>query len=197
MKRFELAPLPYAYNALEPIISAETFQYHHDKHHQAYVDKLNELIVGTEFADASLEEIVRRSSGPIFNNAGQHWNHDFYWKSMAPQSAAKGPQGKLLQAIEKTYGKFDSFKAEFEKMGTTLFGSGWVWLVSNSSGELKIVQTQNAENPMRQQLTPLFTCDVWEHAYYIDYRNARAKYLSKFWEVLNWEFAGKNFEKIK
>jgi Fe-Mn family superoxide dismutase len=116
---------------------------------------------------------------------------------MAPQSAAKGPQGKLLQAIEKTYGKFDSFKAEFEKMGTTLFGSGWVWLVSNSSGELKIVQTQNAENPMRQQLTPLFTCDVWEHAYYIDYRNARAKYLSKFWEVLNWEFAGKNFEKIK
>lgn len=191
--KFELAPLPYAYDALAPHISAETLQFHHDKHHQAYVTKLNELLPGSGLENASLDEIVLRASGPLFNQAGQHWNHDFYWKSMTPPKNVRQPQGDLLQAINKAFGSFDQFKAEFEKQGVALFGSGWTWLAADGSGALKIVQTPNAENPIRQKLHPIFVSDVWEHAYYIDYRNARAKYLSAFWNVMNWQFAETNF----
>ncbi|MDR3606811.1 MAG: superoxide dismutase [Oligoflexia bacterium] len=194
MARFELAPLPYDYNALAPIVSAETLQYHHDKHHQAYVDKLNELLPGSGFEDAPLEDIIKKATGALFNQAGQHWNHDFYWKSMKPH-AKHAPEGTLKSAIEKKWKTIEEFKAAFEKAAVGTFGSGWCWLVKDGQGDLQIVSTSNAENPMRQNLKPLFTCDVWEHAYYIDYRNARAKYVQKFWDVLNWEFVAANFGK--
>lgn len=192
MPRFELAPLPYDYTALEPHISAETLHFHHDKHHQAYVNKLNELLSDSPLASASLDEIVLQSSGPLFNSAGQHWNHDFYWKSLAPASH-RSASGELLEALQQRFGSLEAFKEAFEQQAAALFGSGWTWLVLDQSDELQIVQTKDADTPIRQSLIPLFTCDVWEHAYYIDYRNARPQYLSNFWQVLNWEFVEANY----
>ena len=192
MSHFGLAPLPYSYTALEPFISAETLQFHHDKHQQTYVTKLNELLADSPLANASLDEIVLQSSGPLFNSAGQHWNHDFYWKSLAAASE-RSATGPVLKALQKTFGSLDAFQATFEKQAVALFGSGWIWLVLDQKGELQIVQTKDADNPLRQDLIPLFTCDVWEHAYYIDYRNARPQYLSNFWNVLNWEFVEANY----
>ncbi|HET6806484.1 MAG TPA: Fe-Mn family superoxide dismutase [Frateuria sp.] len=187
----ELPPLPYEKNALEPHISAETLEFHHDKHHQAYVTNLNKLIEGTEFEGMALEEIVRKSSGGVFNNAAQTWNHTFYWHSMKPNGGGE-PTGKLADAINKAFGSVDKFKEEFAKMGASNFGSGWTWLVQRPDGSLGIVNTSNAGTPITGSDKPLFTCDVWEHAYYIDYRNARPKYLEHFWNVVNWEFAASN-----
>jgi Fe-Mn family superoxide dismutase len=192
----ELPPFPYEKNALEPHISAETLEYHYEKHHKGYVTKLNKAIEGTEFADAKLEDIIRKSSGGLFNNAAQTWNHTFYWNSMSPPApAGKGggePGGKLADAINKAFGSFAKFKEEFNKSATGNFGSGWTWLVQRPDGSLGIVNTSNAATPITGADKPLFTSDVWEHAYYIDYRNARDKYLEAFWNVVNWEFAAKN-----
>ncbi len=192
----ELPPLPYEKNALEPHISAETLEYHYEKHHKGYVTKLNKAIEGTEFADAKLEDIIKKSSGGLFNNAAQTWNHTFYWNSMSPPApAGKGggePGGKLADAINKAFGSFAKFKEEFNKSATGNFGSGWTWLVQRPDGSLGIVNTSNAATPITGADKPLFTSDVWEHAYYIDYRNARDKYLEAFWNVVNWEFAAKN-----
>lgn len=190
----ELPPLPYAKNALEPHISAETLEYHHGKHHKAYVDNLNKLIPGTEFEGKSLEQIILSSSGPIFNNAAQVWNHTFYWHCLSPQGG-KEPQGALGEAIQKTFGSFAEFKDQFTKTAIGTFGSGWAWLVKNADGKLAIVSTSNAQTPMTAQQKALLTCDVWEHAYYIDYRNARPQYIEHFWNLVNWEFVASQFEK--
>ena len=191
---FELPPLPYALDALAPNISKETLEYHYGKHHQAYVTNLNNLVKGTEFEGKSLEEIVKKSSGAIFNNAAQDWNHTFYWHSLSPN--AKGaPTGALLEAINKSFGSFEQFKEAFTKSATTLFGSGWTWLVKNADGSLAIENTGNAGTPITENKQALLTCDVWEHAYYIDYRNARPKYVEKYWEIVNWDFAASNFSK--
>jgi Fe-Mn family superoxide dismutase len=190
---FELPPLPYEKNALEPHISAETLEFHHGKHHQTYVTNLNNLIKGTEFENKSLEEIVKSSSGGIFNNAAQTWNHTFYWKSMRPASQASEPKGALKDAIDKAFGSVEKFKEEFNKLAAANFGSGWTWLVQRPDGSLAIVNTSNAATPITGDDKPLFTADVWEHAYYIDYRNARPKYLEAFWNIVNWDFAESNF----
>ncbi len=187
-----LPDLPYAPNALIPHLSAETFEYHWGKHHRTYVDNLNKLVAGTPFAGASLDEIVKKASGGVFNNAAQHWNHSFYWKSLTPQ--ASDPEGALAQAIDKKFGSLTSFREAFAGKATTVFGSGWAWLVKTADGSLDIVQTSNADCPITQGLAPLLTCDVWEHAYYIDYRNARAKYVEAFFKVANWRFAEANFK---
>jgi superoxide dismutase, Fe-Mn family len=186
-----LPDLPYAMDALEPHISRETLEFHYGKHHRTYVDKLNGLIEGTEFAAASLEDIVRKSSGGVFNNAAQVWNHTFYWHCLSPNGGGH-PDGKLAAAIDASFGSFDKFKDQFSDKATTLFGSGWAWLVKQGDGKLAIVQTSNAETPLTGDATPLLTCDVWEHAYYIDYRNARPKYLEAFWNLVNWKFVEKN-----
>jgi len=188
----ELPPLPYAKNALEPHISAETLEYHYGKHHQTYVTNLNNLIGGTEFENLSLEDIIGKSSGGIFNNAAQVWNHTFYWNSLKPNGGGE-PGGALAEAIGKAFGSFDKFKEEFTKCAVGTFGSGWAWLVKNADGSLAIVSTGNAGCPLTAGQTPLLTCDVWEHAYYIDYRNARAKYVEGFWNLVNWDFVAKNF----
>ena len=189
--KHELPPLPYAQDALQPTISTETLEYHYGKHHQAYVTNLNNLIEGTEFADLSLEDIIRKASGGIFNNAAQVWNHTFYWNSLSPQGGGN-PEGALAEQINNTFGSIDAFKEQFSKAGATQFGSGWVWLVKKPDNSLAIYSTANADNPLTQGDTPLLTCDVWEHAYYIDYRNARPKYLEAFWNLVNWEFAASN-----
>ena len=189
---FELPALPYAKDALVPHISAETLEFHHGKHHQTYVTNLNNLVPGTEFEGLSLEEIILKSSGGIFNNAAQIWNHTFYWNSLAPQAGGE-PTGALADAINATFGSFASFKEEFSKCAVTTFGSGWAWLVKNADGSLALVSTSNAGCPLTTGQTPLLTCDVWEHAYYIDYRNARPAYLEAFWALVNWDFAAKNF----
>lgn len=188
MAKFTLMNLPYSKDALVPFLTPETFDFHHGKHHNAYVNKLNELLPGSGFEESSLDEIVLKSSGVMFNQAAQIWNHDFYWKSLTPKST-KTPGTKTAALINSSFGGFNEFKAEFEKLATTLFGSGWVWLVKDSSGKLKVVQTKDAENPMKQGLTPILTLDVWEHAYYIDYRNVRADYIKKWWDFVNWDFA--------
>ncbi|BCX89618.1 superoxide dismutase, Fe-Mn family [Methylomarinovum tepidoasis] len=188
--KHELPPLPYPMDALEPYISKETLEYHYGKHHKAYVDNLNNLIQGTEFENMSLEEIILKASGPIFNNAAQVWNHTFYWNSLAP-NAGGAPNGAIADAIDRDFGSFDAFKEAFSKAAVTLFGSGWAWLVL-SGDKLEIVQTQNAGNPMTDNKKPILTCDVWEHAYYIDYRNARPKYVENFWNLVNWSFANQN-----
>jgi superoxide dismutase, Fe-Mn family len=188
----ELPPLPYEKNALEPHISAETLEFHYGKHHQAYVTNLNNLIKGTEFESASLEDIIKKSSGGVFNNAAQIWNHTFYWHSMRSPRDGNAPSGKLADAITKAFGSFDKFKEEFTKSATGNFGSGWTWLVQRPDGSLGIVNTSNAATPITGSDKPLFTVDVWEHAYYIDYRNARPKYLESFWNLVNWDFAAKN-----
>ncbi len=190
---FKLPELPYPLNALEPYISKETLEYHHGKHHKAYVDKLNELVPNTEFANSSLEDIICKApAGPIFNNAAQVWNHTFYWHCMKPKGGGK-PSGKLAEAIDKTFGSFDKFQEQLTEAGKTQFGSGWAWLVKTHDGKLEIVKTGNAGNPLTDKKTPLLTCDVWEHAYYIDTRNDRAKYISNFWHIVNWDFVAKNF----
>ena len=186
-----LPSLPYAMDALEPHISRETLEYHYGKHHRTYVEKLNGLIEGTEFASASLEDIVRRSSGGVFNNAAQVWNHTFYWHCLSPQGGG-APKGARAKAIAAAFGCFDAFKQPFTDQSVTLFGSGWAWLVKQPGGQLAIVQTGNAETPLTGKDTALLTCDVWEHAYYIDYRNLRPKYLEAFWSLVNWDFVEKN-----
>ncbi|AQV92988.1 Superoxide dismutase [Fe] [Cupriavidus laharis] len=188
----KLPPLPYAHDALAPHISKETLEFHHDKHHQTYVTNLNNLIKGTEFENSTLEEIVKKSSGGIFNNAAQVWNHTFYWESMKPNGGGQ-PTGALADAINAKWGSFDKFKEEFTKTAVGTFGSGWAWLVKKADGSLDLVSTSNAATPLTTDAKPLLTCDVWEHAYYIDYRNARPKYVEAFWNVVNWDFAGKNF----
>ncbi|SMF93861.1 superoxide dismutase, Fe-Mn family [Methylomagnum ishizawai] len=188
----ELPPLPYEKNALEPYISAETLEYHYGKHHQTYVTNLNNLIAGTEFADLSLEDIVRKSSGGLFNNAAQVWNHTFYWNGLKPGGGGE-PTGALAEAINQAFGSFAKFKEDFAKTAVTTFGSGWAWLVKNADGGLALVSTTGAGCPLTAGQTPLLTCDVWEHAYYIDYRNARPKYVEEFWNLVNWDFVAANF----
>ncbi len=189
---FELPALPYAPNGLAPYISEETLEYHYGKHHQTYVTNLNNLVPGTEFESLSLEEIVMKSSGGIFNNAAQVWNHTFYWNSLAPNAGGE-PTGALAEAINAQFGSFEAFKTAFSQCAVTTFGSGWAWLVKNADGSLALVSTSNAGCPLTAGQTPLLTCDVWEHAYYIDYRNARPKYLEAFWALVNWDFAAANF----
>ena len=187
-----LPALPYAKDALAPVISAETIDFHYGKHHQAYVTNLNNLVPGTEFEHATLEEIVMRSDGGIFNNAAQVWNHTFYWNGLSPEGGGE-PTGALGEAISQAFGSFDEFKAAFIKSGIGNFGSGWTWLVKNGDGSVEIVNTSNAANPMRNGKKPLLTIDVWEHAYYIDYRNARPKYLDEIWSLVNWDFVASNY----
>ena len=189
----KLPELPYAKDALAPHISAETLEYHYGKHHAAYVNNLNKLIQGTAFEDESLEEIVKKSSGAIFNNAAQHWNHTFYWNSLSPNGGGE-PTGPLAEAIAKNFGSFAQFKERFTNAAVSHFGSGWAWLVKNSDGSLAVESTGNAGTPLSEGKKALLTCDVWEHAYYIDYRNARPAYLAAFWQVVNWKFARQNLE---
>ncbi len=183
----ELPALPYAKTALEPHISAETIDFHYGKHHQAYVTNLNNLIKGTEFEAADLETIVKKSSGGLFNNAAQVWNHTFYWNCLKPNGGGE-PSGRLAEAINAAFGSFAGFKEQFTQTALTTFGSGWAWLVQRPDGSLGLVSTPNAATPLTGSDTPLLTCDVWEHAYYIDYRNARPKYVEAFWNLVNWDF---------
>jgi len=188
----QLPELPYPKNGLAPHISEETLEYHYGKHHQAYVTNLNNLIAGTEFENASLEDIIRKADGGIFNNGAQVFNHTFYWNCLSP-NGGDNPGGALAEAIDKSFGSFDAFKEIFSKTAVTTFGSGWAWLVKKADGSLDIISTSNAGNPIRDDYTPLLTCDVWEHAYYVDYRNARPKYVEMFWNLVNWKFVEKNF----
>jgi Fe-Mn family superoxide dismutase len=187
-----LPTLPYAMDALQPHISKETLEFHYGKHHQAYVTNLNNLIKGTEFENASLEDIIRKSSGGVFNNSAQVWNHTFFWNCMKPNGGG-APAGALADAINAKWGSFDKFKEEFTKSCVTNFGSGWTWLVKKTDGAVDIVNTSNAGTPLTGADKPLLTCDVWEHAYYIDYRNARPKFVEAFWNIVNWDFVAKNF----
>jgi superoxide dismutase, Fe-Mn family len=184
----ELPPLPYARDALAPHISAETLDYHYGKHHQAYVTNLNNLIKGTDNEHLDLVSIIKKSSGGVFNNAAQVWNHTFYWNSLSPKGGGE-PSGKLADLITKSFGSFAQFKEEFSKTAVGTFGSGWGWLVQRADGSLGLVSTSNAATPITGPDRPLLTCDVWEHAYYIDYRNARPKYVEAFWNLVNWDFA--------
>jgi len=183
----ELPALPYARDALAPHISAETIDYHYGKHHQTYVTNLNNQINGTEFENMSLEDIIKKSSGGMFNNAAQVWNHTFYWNCLSPQGGGE-PSGKLAEAIKKSFDSFQSFKDQFTQTAITTFGSGWAWLVQRPDGGLGLMSTSNAGTPITGNDRPLLTCDVWEHAYYVDYRNARPKYVETFWNLVNWEF---------
>jgi len=183
----ELPPLPYERNALAPHISAETIEFHYGKHHQAYVTNLNNQIKGTEFENLDLEAIIRKAQGGMFNNAAQVWNHSFYWNCMKPNGGGE-PTGRLLEAINKSFGSFAAFKEQFTQTCLTTFGSGWAWLVQRPDGSLALVSTPNAATPLTGSDRALLTCDVWEHAYYIDYRNARAKYVEAFWNLVNWDF---------
>ena len=187
----KLPDLPYAKDALQPYISAETLEFHHGKHHAAYVANLNNLIKGTEFENKPLEEIIVKASGGLFNNSAQVWNHTFYWNCLKPKGGGE-PGGALAQAINAVFGSFENFKKEFSFKATTLFGSGWTWLAKNKDGSIAVVNTSNAENPMKSGQKALLTCDVWEHAYYIDYRNARAKYVEAYWNLVNWDFVARN-----
>jgi superoxide dismutase, Fe-Mn family len=193
MKKHILPPLPFEFSALEPSISAETLQFHYGKHHQSYVDKLNKLITGTEFEDASLEEIIRKATGPIYNNASQVWNHNFYWQSLTPAQPGAKPVDDLMEAIDRDFGDFSRFQKLFNEAASGIFGSGWAWLVRDEDGRLAIESTSNGDNPIKSGKTAILTCDVWEHAYYIDYRNERAKYLNSIWNIMNWKFAEANF----
>ncbi len=188
----ELPPLPYPRDALQPHISAETIDYHYGKHHQAYVTNLNNLIKSTEFENMSLEDIIKKSSGGIFNNAAQVWNHTFYWNCLKPNGGGE-PTGALADAIKAKWGSVAAFKEEFTKTAVTTFGSGWAWLVKNADGSLALVSTGNAATPMTSGQKALLTCDVWEHAYYIDYRNLRPKYVEMFWNLVNWDFVAQNY----
>ena len=187
-----LPKLPYELDALAPYISKETLEFHYGKHHKTYVDNLNNLIKGTEFENASLEEIIKKSSGGVFNNSAQVWNHTFYWNGLKPNGGG-APTGALADAINAKWGSFDAFKEAFTKCAVGTFGSGWAWLVKTPAGELDLVSTSNAATPLTTDNKPLLTCDVWEHAYYVDYRNARPKYVEAFWSLVNWDFVAQNF----
>ena len=189
---YELPALPYAQNALEPVISEETIGYHYGKHHQTYVTNLNNLVPGTEFEGKPLEEIIMSASAGIFNNAAQVWNHTFYWNCLSPIGGGE-PSGALAGAINGAFGSFDEFKKQFSTSAATNFGSGWTWLVKNSDGSIEIFNTSNAGSPMTDGKTALLTVDVWEHAYYVDYRNARPQYLEEIWKLINWDFVAANF----
>lgn len=189
---FSLTPLPYAPNALEPVISEKTISFHYGKHHQAYVNNLNNLVPGTEFENADLDTIVKNASGSIFNNAAQIWNHNFYFQSLTPEKGSK-PSGILMKAIENSFGSFEAFKNKFSSEAVSIFGSGWAWLVKNENGDLEIVKESNAGNPLTSGKTPLLTFDVWEHAYYIDYQNRRADHISAVWDIVNWNAVSSRF----
>ena len=192
----QLPKLPYALDALEPHIDATTISIHYGKHHQTYADNLNKLVPGTEFADASLEQIIAKAQGPIFNNAAQVWNHTFYWDGMKPKGGGE-PTGELLAAIEKSFGNFTGFKEQLSKTSVTQFGSGWGWLVKKKDGALAVVQTGNAANPLTAGDVPLLTCDVWEHAYYLKYQNRRADYVGSWWNVVNWDAVAARLARAK
>jgi superoxide dismutase, Fe-Mn family len=183
-----LPELPFPIDSLAPHISKETLEYHHGKHHAAYVANLNKLVVGTEFAESHLDEIIKKAAGPIYNNAAQHWNHSFYWKSLSPHGGGE-PTGALADAIKKSFGSFATFKEGFTAAAVNTFGSGWAWLTKKPDGTLGIASSSNAGNPVKEGLTAILTCDVWEHAYYIDYRNNRAAYVEAFFKIANWKFA--------
>jgi len=187
----ELPPLPYAMDALQPHMSAETLQFHYGKHHRTYVDKLNELIPGTEYADMALEDIIRKAKGPVFNNAAQIWNHSFFWQCLSPHGGG-APKGQIAHDIDAAFGSFDKFKDEFTKAAVGHFASGWAWLIREGSGKLRIETLPNADTPVMRGDRAVLTCDLWEHAYYIDYRNARPEFMKAFWNLVNWEFAEKN-----
>lgn len=189
---FSLPKLPYANNALEPVISEKTIEFHYGKHHQAYVNNVNNLVAGTEFENASLEDIIKKAEGGIFNNGAQVWNHTFYFMQFSPDGC-KEPKDELKAAIEAKFGSFDAFKEAFSKAAATLFGSGWAWLVVDEKGELEIVQTSNAGNPLRDGKKPILTCDVWEHAYYLDKQNARPAYVADFWKIVDWKVVSERF----
>ncbi len=191
---FELPKLPYALDALEPHISKRTLEFHYGKHHQAYVTNLNNLVPGTEFENASLEVIVQKAEGPIFNNGAQVWNHTFYFNTFSPKGGGE-PKGALAEAIERDFSSFEKFKTEFSSAAATLFGSGWAWLVKKADGTLAIVKESNAGNPLRNGLTPLLTCDVWEHAYYLDVQNRRPDYIASFWGLIDWSIVAERFGK--
>jgi Fe-Mn family superoxide dismutase len=191
---FELPPLPYEKNALEPHISAETLEYHYGKHHKTYVDKLNGMVEGTDMADKPLEDVVKGASGGMFNNAAQIWNHTFYWHCLSPNGGG-APTGKVAEAIDAAFGSFDKFKEEFNASAAGNFGSGWTWLVQKGDDSVAIVNTDDAGTPLTDDsVTPLLTVDVWEHAYYIDYRNSRPNYLEAYWNLVNWEFVESNMK---
>jgi Fe-Mn family superoxide dismutase len=191
-KYYLLPKLPYASDALEPEMSAETLEYHYGKHHKGYVDKLNALIIGSGLEGQPLEEVIRQADGPLFNNAAQAWNHTFFWNCLAPRARAEG-RGELARSIEASFGSLDAFKSEFSKKAEELFGSGWVWLAKDEKGKLVICPTGNGDNPLLANLEPLLACDVWEHAYYIDYRNSRQDFLRHFWKIVHWEFVEERF----
>jgi superoxide dismutase, Fe-Mn family len=189
---FELPKLPYQQDALQPYITKTTIEFHYGKHHQAYVNNLNGLIVGTKFENASLETIIKEADGGIFNNAAQIWNHTFYFLSLSPKPLLE-PTGQLAESIKKDFGSLEEFKDKFSKAAAGLFGSGWAWLVKKDDGSLEITQESNAGNPLKKGLKPILTCDVWEHAYYLDYQNKRPDYIQAFWKVLDWEVVSKRF----
>ena len=190
---FTLPQLPYPMDALEPYISEQTLEFHYGKHHNAYVTNLNNLVPGTGFEDASLEDIIKKAEGVIFNNGAQVWNHTFYWNCLKPGGGGE-PTGKLLEAINNNFDSFEAFKEKFSTAAATLFGSGWAWLVQNAYGDLEIIKESNAGNPLRNGLTPLLTCDVWEHAYYIDKKNRRPDYIADFWNLVDWEAVSNRLE---
>lgn len=183
---FELPKLPYELNALEPVISQKTLEFHYGKHHQAYVNNLNNLVPGTKFENADLETIIREADGGIFNNGAQVWNHTFFFSSMAPNAGGE-PSGTISDALNRSFGSFSEFKEKFSKAAVSLFGSGWAWLVKKPDGTLEIVQESNAGNPLRHGMTPILTCDVWEHAYYLDYQNRRPDFVEAFWKLVDWK----------
>lgn len=190
--KFELPQLPYAPDALAPVISAETISFHYGKHHQTYVTNLNGLVPGTEFENADLDTIVKKSEGPIFNNAAQIWNHNFYFLSLTPVKGS-APSAELAKAIDEAFGSLENFKSEFGKSAVTVFGSGWAWLVKDAEGKLSIAKESNAGNPLTRGLTPLLTFDVWEHAYYIDYQNRRADYVAALWDLVDWNVVSSRY----
>ncbi len=190
---FKLPELPYALNALSPHIGEKTLEFHYGKHHKAYVDNLNNLVKGTKFENASLEQIIREAEGGIYNNGAQVWNHTFYFSAFSGEGSRE-PLGIMADAINRSFGSFDQFKEKFSNAAATLFGSGWAWLVKNNDGSLEIIQESNAGNPLRAGLTPVLTCDVWEHAYYLDYQNRRVDYIKSFWNILNWDQISKRYQ---
>ena len=193
MSKHTLPDLPFPKDALEPHISAETLDYHHGKHHASYVKKLNAKIEGTDFESMDLEDIIKQApAGGIFNNAAQVWNHSFYWNCLSPDGGGK-PRGDLAAVIDRTFGSLDNFRDEFSDAAFSNFGSGWTWLVKNSDGSVEIVNTDDAGNPLTEGRQPLLTCDVWEHAYYLDHRNSRPNYLEAFWQIVNWDFVSDNY----
>lgn len=191
--KFENPVLPYANNALEPVISQKTIEFHWGKHVNAYLSNLNNLVPGTPFEDATLEEIVKKSDGGIYNNGAQVWNHIFYFNSFSAKRNTQ-PSEKLMQAIKDSFGDFDSFKKEFDSQATSIFGSGWMWLVKDENGKLSLIKASNADNPIRQNLMPVFVADVWEHAYYLDYQNRRPDHLSSLWDIVDWDIISKRYE---